>query len=226
MMYATVNAGHDSFQARREGLVPFSILSRRRPHPCVYTGYFVNWKGTQNLGADGLGEVVAVGTNVESLQEGDYVTCCFCRSFSEYTSAKESVCVKIPSPEPEYTALRVAGTYACGFLEHTEPIRAGDTLLVTAACGGVGHIAAQIGKLRGCHVIGTCGSAAKKEKLIELGLDRVVDYTREVRRRERLGGDGRFCSLLSRSWNLSIHVDWTTLWMAWEALCGRLPLSI
>lgn len=141
------------------------------------------WKGvegTQNLGADGLGEVVALGDGVEQLKVGDYVTCVFCAAFSEYTTPKASNCFKVPSLDPAYAALRVAGTYSCCLLDWLLVAESGKTILITAACGGVGHIVVQIAKLNGCHVIGTCGGPVKKESVMKLGADRVIDYTTEV----------------------------------------------
>ena len=53
----------------------------------------------------------------------------------------------------------------------------GDTVVVSAAAGSVGHIAGQIAKLRGCHVIGVAGSPAKCALLTdELGFDTALDY--------------------------------------------------
>lgn len=55
----------------------------------------------------------------------------------------------------------------------------GETVLVTAAAGGTGQFAVQLAKAAGNHVIGTCGGAAKVTLLKELGVDRVIDYTKE-----------------------------------------------
>jgi prostaglandin reductase 3 len=56
------------------------------------------------------------------------------------------------------------------------------TVLVTAAAGATGHLAVQLAKRGGHHVIGTCSSDEKAQFLRELGCDRVINY-----RRERLG---------------------------------------
>lgn len=56
----------------------------------------------------------------------------------------------------------------------------GETMVVTAAAGAVGSIAAQIGKLKGCRVIGIAGSDAKCKWLTdELGLDAAINYRTE-----------------------------------------------
>lgn len=144
-------------------------------------GRFRNLKGIQNLGGDSLGQIVGVGKDVCELSTGDYVTSVFCQSYSEYTTPKAVDCFKVPMPYPEYAALRVAGTCSCCISEVHAQFQKGMTVLVTAACGGVGHVISQIAKLHGCHVIGTCGGPIKKAKLLQLGLDRVVDYTKEVK---------------------------------------------
>lgn len=64
-------------------------------------------------------------------------------------------------------------------MQATGKVKAGETVLVTAAAGGLGHFAVQLAKLNGCHVIATCGSADKAQALLDLGADRVIQYKRE-----------------------------------------------
>lgn len=54
--------------------------------------------------------------------------------------------------------------------------RAGETVLISAAAGATGGIAAQIARLRGCRVVGLAGSAAKVAHLHQMGLDAAIDY--------------------------------------------------
>ncbi len=57
-------------------------------------------------------------------------------------------------------------------------IKAGDTVLVLGASGGVGTGTVLLAKLAGAHVI-ACGSSAEKlERLKAMGADEVIDYTR------------------------------------------------
>ncbi len=59
-------------------------------------------------------------------------------------------------------------------------LKAGETMVVTAAAGGVGSLAAQIGKLRGARVIGIAGTAEKCAWLTgDLGLDGAINYKTE-----------------------------------------------
>ena len=55
-------------------------------------------------------------------------------------------------------------------------IRAGETVLVSAAAGATGSLACQIAKRRGCRVIGLAGSTEKRRYLESLGVDGAVDY--------------------------------------------------
>jgi NADPH:quinone reductase-like Zn-dependent oxidoreductase len=55
-------------------------------------------------------------------------------------------------------------------------LREGQTVLIHAAAGGVGHIAVQLAKLRGAKVIGT--ASINLDFLQELGVDEIIDYTK------------------------------------------------
>jgi NADPH-dependent curcumin reductase CurA len=63
-----------------------------------------------------------------------------------------------------------------GLLEVGSP-QPGETLMVSAAAGSVGHLVGQIGKIKGNRVVGVCGSDAKGAVLVtELGFDAAVNY--------------------------------------------------
>ena len=53
-------------------------------------------------------------------------------------------------------------------------MKAGETVLVTAAAGGAGHFAVQFAKMSGCTVIGTCSNAEKAKALCALGCDHIT----------------------------------------------------
>ena len=70
----------------------------------------------------------------------------------------------------------VGPTAYFGLLDIGQP-QPGETLVVAAAAGGVGQIVGQIGKLKGCRVIGIAGGKAKCDYVVnELGFDACIDY--------------------------------------------------
>ena len=86
-------------------------------------------------------------------------------------------------------------------------VKAGDTVVVSAAAGAVGSIAGQIAKLRGARVVGIAGGAAKCQWLTQdLGFDAAIDYKREnvggpimeaVYQRLRTFGRMALCGMIS-----------------------------
>jgi len=59
-------------------------------------------------------------------------------------------------------------------------VQPGETVVVSAAAGATGSLAAQIAKIHGCRVVGICGSDEKASWLLDdLGLDGVVNYRTE-----------------------------------------------
>lgn len=83
-------------------------------------------------------------------------------------------------PVSPSTALGVLGmpgaTAYFGLLKLCEP-KAGETLVVTGAAGAVGSLVGQIGKIKGCRVVGFAGSDAKVEHLkSKLGFDAAYNY--------------------------------------------------
>jgi NADPH:quinone reductase-like Zn-dependent oxidoreductase len=76
----------------------------------------------------------------------------------------------------EASALPVAGLTAWQGLVDLGEVTAGDRVLVHGGGGGVGHVAIQLAKALGAHVITTAGEG-KREFVEELGADEVIDYT-------------------------------------------------
>lgn len=64
------------------------------------------------------------------------------------------------------------------FYERCDP-KAGETIVVTGAAGGVGHIIVQLAKLEGLRVIGVAGGQEKCSIVSKLGADAVIDYKNE-----------------------------------------------
>jgi NADPH2:quinone reductase len=86
-----------------------------------------------------------------------------------------------PSTLDDAEAASLLIAYQTGWfgLHRRAALRAGETLLVHAAAGGVGSAAVQLGKAAGATVIGVVGGAAKVAVARELGCDVVVDRREE-----------------------------------------------
>ncbi|MDX6363376.1 NADP-dependent oxidoreductase [Streptomyces sp. NPDC058274] len=135
------------------------------------------------LGWDVSGVVEEVGAGVTTLAPGDEV---FgmprhplpAGTYAEYVTSSARHLARKPAglSHEQAAALPLAGLTAWQALVETAGIRPGQRVLIHAAAGGVGHLAVQIAKARGAHVIGTARSA-KHDFLRALGADELVDYT-------------------------------------------------
>ncbi len=134
------------------------------------------------LGWDVSGVVVAVGPGVTLLQPGDEVFGMLPYpaghgSHAEYVTSPTRALVRKPAglSHVEAAAVPLAALTAWQALVDTADIQPGQRVLIHAAAGGVGHFAVQIAKARGAYVIGTA-SAAKRDVVLALGADEVIDY--------------------------------------------------
>jgi NADPH:quinone reductase-like Zn-dependent oxidoreductase len=138
------------------------------------------------LGWDVAGTVDAVGAGVTRFSVGDAVFGMpwFPRAagaYAEFVTAPSRHFAHRPAglSEVEAGGLPLAGLTAWQSLVDVAHVQPGERVLVHAAAGGVGHLAVQIAKARGAHVIGTA-SVAKHALLHDLGVDEAVDYRAEV----------------------------------------------
>ncbi|PMB25646.1 zinc-binding dehydrogenase [Fischerella thermalis] len=159
--FAGINAGFDTLLC--QGKVPY-----------------VNLTPPFDLGVEAVGEVVAVGDNIQDFQVGDAViTTVRGGGYREYQVIDANLAVKVRQAIPEVLTLMPTGISALVALEKVGEMKSNEVVLVTAAAGGTGHIAVQLAKLAGNHVIGTCGSQVKAELLQKLGCDRTINYRSE-----------------------------------------------
>ncbi|XAR71849.1 NADPH:quinone reductase [Bertholletia excelsa] len=133
-------------------------------------------------GSDYSGVVESVGPHVSKLKVGDSV-CSFAAlgSFAEYIVADESELYQVPEGCDLVAtgALPVAYGTSHVALVHRAQLSSGQVLLVLGAAGGVGVSAVQIGKVCGAVVIAVARGAQKAEFLKSLGVDHVVDLSKE-----------------------------------------------
>jgi NADPH:quinone reductase-like Zn-dependent oxidoreductase len=100
------------------------------------------------------------------------------RAYAEYVTSPSRQLARTPDglTDEQAAGLPLAGLTAWQALVDVADVGEGDRVLIHAAAGGVGHIAVQIAKARGAHVIGTA-RAANHDFLRQLGVDEPVDYT-------------------------------------------------
>lgn len=159
--FAGINGGFDTLLCR--GNVPY-----------------INLIPPFDLGVEAVGKVVAMGEDVKDFQIGDAViTTVRGGGYREYQVIDAHLAVKVRQATPELLTLIPTGVSALVALEQVGEMKSNEVVLVTAAAGGTGHIAVQLAKLAGNHVIGTCSSQVKAELLRELGCDRIINYHTE-----------------------------------------------
>jgi hypothetical protein len=131
-------------------------------------------------GVEALGIVEAVGEGVEGFAVGDAaVTVNFRGGYREANTAPASQFARVPAAKREWLALASTGVSALLALEHIGAVKDGETVAISAAAGGLGHLLVQLAKLRGCHVVAICGGPEKAAFVASLGADRVIDYKAE-----------------------------------------------
>jgi NADPH2:quinone reductase len=136
------------------------------------------------LGLDGAGVVEAVGPEVSRFQPGDKVWYCNGGigaepgNYAELHVVDQAVAQPMPVGADFVHAaagpLVLLTAYESLFdRAHLQP---GQSVLVHAGAGGVGHVAIQLAKLGGARVIATISDAEKARLARDLGADEVVSY--------------------------------------------------
>ncbi len=116
----------------------------------------------------------------------------------------------------------VGPTAYFGLLDIGQP-KPGETLVVSAAAGGVGQIVGQIGKIKGCKVIGIAGGAAKCAWVVdELGFDACIDYKSQDVGAEldRLAPEGIDINFEQVGGDIMVAVLQRMKWFGRMPLCG------
>ncbi|MDN7666469.1 quinone oxidoreductase family protein [Burkholderia vietnamiensis] len=135
------------------------------------------------LGMEAAGEVTAVGDGVSALKAGDRVAYVGQPpgAYAQERVMPAERLVKLPDAigYDDAASVMLQGLTAHYLLRRTYPVKAGDTILIHAAAGGVGLLVCQWAKALGATVIGTVGSDEKAALASAHGCDHPIVYTRE-----------------------------------------------
>lgn len=138
-------------------------------------------------GSEYAGVVQAVGSGVDNLKVGQNVACLSgTGGFGTHTLAPAALCLPLPPGFPFVDAAAFIMTYATSHhaLVDRAQLKAGETVLVLGAAGGVGTAAIQIAKAMGARVIAAASSDEKCALCQRLGADATINYSTQNLRDE------------------------------------------
>ena len=135
------------------------------------------------LGSEASGVVEEIGPGVEEVSPGDRVAYALSRgAYAERRTLPAGLLVPLSEAisDEAAAALMLKGLTAEYLVRRTFPVKAGHTVLIHAAAGGVGSLLCQWCSALGARVIGTAGSADKAAQAREHGCETVILYDREA----------------------------------------------
>ena len=133
-------------------------------------------------GSEYAGVVRAVGEGVKGLQIGQTVACLSgTGGFGTHTLAPAKLCMPLPDGFPAVDAAAFIMTYATSHhaLIDRGQLKAGETVLILGAAGGVGTAAIQIAKAQGARVIAAASTTEKCDLCKAQGADATINYGTE-----------------------------------------------
>ena len=133
-------------------------------------------------GSEYAGIVQAVGEGVKHLQVGQAVACLSgTGGFGTHTLAPAALCMPLPPGFPMVDAAAFIMIYATSYhaLIDRAALKAGETVLVLGAAGGVGTSAIQIAKAAGARVIAAASTDEKCALCKSIGADETINYSKE-----------------------------------------------
>ncbi len=133
-------------------------------------------------GSEFAGVVQAVGEGVKHLQVGQHVACLSgTGGFGTHAIAPAALCMPLPPEFPFVDAAAFIMIYATSHhaLVDRAQLKAGETVLVLGAAGGVGTSAIQIAKTMGARVIAAASTDEKCAVCKSIGADATINYSTE-----------------------------------------------
>lgn len=134
-------------------------------------------------GSEYAGVIAAVGEGVAQLKVGQSVACLSgTGGFGTHTIAPAALCMPLPAGFPHVDAAAFIMIYATSHhaLVDRGQLKAGETVLVLGAAGGVGTAAIQIAKAMGARVVAAASTDEKCELCSSIGADATINYSKET----------------------------------------------
>ena len=145
-------------------------------------------------GSDGAGVVEAVGEGVTKVKKGDrvYVARAVTGAYAEYALTLESQVHRLPAKVSYAQGAGVWVPYGTAYhaLYQSAKGRAGETILIHGASGGVGIASVQMARASGLTVLGTAGTPKGLELVEREGAHHVFDHTKPGYREQILEATG------------------------------------
>jgi NADPH2:quinone reductase len=145
-------------------------------------------------GSDAAGTIEAVGSELTKVKPGDrvYTAQTVTGGYAEYALALEGQIYRLPDNISFEQGAGVWVPYGTAFhaLHHFAKARAGETVLVHGASGGVGTAAVQIARAMGMTVFGTAGSDKGLEVVRREGAQQVFNHTKAGNQEEIMKASG------------------------------------
>jgi len=174
------SARHIRVKLAAAGINPLDTKLRSKP------AYYPD-KLPAILGCDGAGVVEAIGADVSRFKAGDAVY--FCNGgigdepgcYAEYTTVHEDYAAAKPATlsMAESAALPLVLLTAWEALVERAQLQAGQTILIHAGAGGVGHIAIQIARHLGACVAVTVSDEHKADITRTFGAEKIIHYRKQ-----------------------------------------------
>jgi NADPH:quinone reductase-like Zn-dependent oxidoreductase len=163
------NAGEVLIAVHAAGVAVWEIGTRQHPSDRAHFPVV--------LGGDGAGTIVALGSGVHGFKVGDEVYGTSGHFYAEYATARAEDVAHIPKGIgfTEAGILAISGLSALQGIDDVLRLKAGETLIIHGAAGGVGTLAVQFARLRGVKVLATASTEDGVALLSRLGADAVVN---------------------------------------------------
>jgi NADPH2:quinone reductase len=180
----------------------------------IRSGNYGPVKSPYTPGKDAAGDVLAIGSGVRSVSVGQrvYVADCLSGAYAEQILCREDQVYPLADRLSYAQGAGIYVPYATAYraLYHKANARAGETVLVHGASGGVGTAAVQIARAAGLTVIGTGGTDRGRELVKSNGAQHVLDHHAPdylARAVEELTGGRGFDIILEMLANVNLDKD-------------------